>query len=93
MGVRPRRETQLQKKTLIAAEQDRPDVARRRVQWTKYRNRIDPTRLVFIDDRLQPSREILMSAARLLQCPGFHAVRSRKRRALRAHSMHDLASR
>ena len=50
MGVRPRREAQLQKKTLIAAEQDRPDVARRRVQWTKYRDRIDPTRLVFIDE-------------------------------------------
>ena len=50
MGVRPRREAQLQKKTLIAAEQDRPDVARRRAQWTKYRERIDPSRLVFIDE-------------------------------------------
>ncbi|TPI29152.1 IS630 family transposase [Mesorhizobium sp. B3-2-1] len=38
------------KKTLIAAEQDRPDVARRRAQWTKYRGRIDPARLVFIDE-------------------------------------------
>ncbi|WP_029085271.1 hypothetical protein, partial [Bradyrhizobium sp. th.b2] len=28
------------KKTLIAAEQDRPDVTRRRAQWTKYRDRI-----------------------------------------------------
>jgi hypothetical protein len=36
-------------RTLIATEQDRPDVARRRAQWTKYRDRIDPTRLVFID--------------------------------------------
>jgi putative transposase len=35
---------------LIAAEQDRPDVARRRAQWTKYRERIDPARLVFIDE-------------------------------------------
>ena len=50
MGVRPRREAQSQKKTLIAAEQDRPDVARRRAQWTKYRQRIDPSRLVFIDE-------------------------------------------
>jgi len=32
------------KKTLIAAEQNRPDVARRRAQWTKYRERIDPSR-------------------------------------------------
>ena len=38
------------KKTLIAGEQDRPDVARCRAQWTKYRDRIDPTRLVFIDE-------------------------------------------
>lgn len=50
MGVRPRREAELQKKTLIAAEQDRPDVARRRAQWAKYQPRIDPTRLVFIDE-------------------------------------------
>lgn len=50
MGLRPRRETQSQKKTLIAAEQDRPDVARRRAQWTRYRQRIDPSRLVFIDE-------------------------------------------
>jgi putative transposase len=50
VGVRPRREAQSQKKTLIAAEQDRPDVARRRAQWTKYQDRIDPSRLVFIDE-------------------------------------------
>jgi putative transposase len=35
---------------LIAAEQDRPDVVRRRAQWTKYRRRIDLSRLVFIDE-------------------------------------------
>jgi putative transposase len=50
VGVRPRREAQSQKKTLIASEQDRPDVARRRAQWTTYQNRIDPSRLVFIDE-------------------------------------------
>ena len=38
------------KKTLFAIEQDRPDVARRRVRWKKYQDRIDPTRLVFIDE-------------------------------------------
>jgi transposase len=27
-----------------------PDVARRRAQWTKYRDRIDPARLVFVDE-------------------------------------------
>jgi transposase len=35
---------------LFAVEQDRPDVARRRVRWKKYQGRIDPTRLVFIDE-------------------------------------------
>src|SRR5215203_3471081 len=38
------------KKSLHASEQDRPDVARRRVQWKKYQNRLDPARLVFIDE-------------------------------------------
>ena len=38
------------KKSLHAAEQDRPDVARRRAQWKKYQDRIDPKRLVFIDE-------------------------------------------
>ncbi len=34
----------------MAREQDRPDVSRRRVQWRKYQSRIDPARLVFIDE-------------------------------------------
>src|SRR4030081_3893758 len=38
------------KKSLHASEQDRPDVARRRAQWKKYQNRLDPARLVFIDE-------------------------------------------
>src|SRR5262245_62644210 len=38
------------KKTLFATEQDRPDVARRRAQWKKYQDRLDPARLVFIDE-------------------------------------------
>src|SRR3954466_3685260 len=38
------------KKTLFATEQDRPDVARRRAQWRKYQGRLDPSRLVFIDE-------------------------------------------
>jgi transposase len=32
------------KKTVLASEQDRPDVARRREQWKKYQTRIDPAR-------------------------------------------------
>ena len=38
------------KKTLIASERDRPDVARRRARWTAYQGRIDPCRFVFIDE-------------------------------------------
>jgi len=38
------------KKTLFATEQDRRDVARRRTQWKKYQGRLDPARLVFIDE-------------------------------------------
>ena len=50
MGIRTRRGAVAQKKTLIAAEQERPDVARRRAQWLQYQDRIDPARLVFIDE-------------------------------------------
>ena len=34
----------------MAAERDRPDVARRRAQWIKYQDRVAPERLVFIDE-------------------------------------------
>jgi len=34
----------------VAGERDRPDVARRRAQWIKYQGRIEPQRLVFIDE-------------------------------------------
>ena len=38
------------KKTVLTAEQIRPDIARRRRRWIHYRGRIDPHRLVFIDE-------------------------------------------
>src|SRR5689334_16106091 len=38
------------KKSLAASEQDRPDVARRRRWWRRYQGRLDPSRLVFIDE-------------------------------------------
>src|ERR1700756_4163955 len=38
------------KKTVLASEQDRPDVARRRAHWTAYQNRIELGRLVFLDE-------------------------------------------
>ena len=34
----------------MAREQDRPDISRRRAQWRNYQGRIDPERLVFIDE-------------------------------------------
>jgi putative transposase len=33
-----------------ASEQDRPDVARRRAQWARHQGRVDPQRLVFLDE-------------------------------------------
>ena len=38
------------KKSVVAGERSRPDIARRRAQWTKYQGRIDPERLVFLDE-------------------------------------------
>jgi transposase len=38
------------KKSVVAGERERPDVARRRAQWTRYQDRIEPERLVFIDE-------------------------------------------
>jgi hypothetical protein len=37
------------KKSVLASEQDRPDVARRRVRWKRYQGAVDPQHLVFID--------------------------------------------
>ncbi len=38
------------KKSLRAAERDRPDVARKRERWKRYQGRIDPNRLIFVDE-------------------------------------------
>jgi transposase len=46
----PCRETELSKKTLVASERDRPDIAHKRAQWKKYQGRIKPERLAFIDE-------------------------------------------
>jgi len=35
---------------VLPSEQDRPDIARRRARWKKYQGRLDPRRLVFIDE-------------------------------------------
>src|SRR3546814_905572 len=41
---------ELQKKSVLPAEQLRPKIARRRAQWRKYQGRLDPRHLVFIDE-------------------------------------------
>ena len=38
------------KKSLHASEQDRADIARRRARWKAHQGRLDPKRLVFIDE-------------------------------------------
>ena len=38
------------KTTAFACEQERPDVARKRAQWRTYQARVNPNRLVFIDE-------------------------------------------
>ena len=48
--VSSKRQASASKKTVFASEQDRPDVAYRREQWEKYQGRLDPARLVFIDE-------------------------------------------
>src|SRR5579871_2831618 len=58
------------KKTVVASERDRPDVARRRAQWTKRQNGIDPKRLVFIDEtwtktNMEPLRGWALKGKRL----------------------------
>ena len=45
-----KREHQTHKKSVLASEQNRPDVARRRWQWRQRQASIDPSRLVFIDE-------------------------------------------
>jgi transposase len=45
-----RREGLSFKKTVLASEQNRPDVARKRRRWKTRQGRIDPRRLVFIDE-------------------------------------------
>jgi hypothetical protein len=36
--------------SLHAAEQDRPDVAAKRAFWRRHQHKIDPRRLIFVDE-------------------------------------------
>ena len=56
---------------MVAGERDRPDVARRRAQWIKYQDRVDPARLVFIDEtwtrtNMAPLRGWALRGSRLI---------------------------
>jgi transposase len=63
---------------VVAGERERPDVARRRAQWIKYQDRIDPSRLVFIDEtwtktNMAPLRGWARRGSRLIaQVPHGH---------------------
>lgn len=46
----PGLEVVAKKKTLIASEQDRPDVVEQRAAWHASQEQIDPDRAVFIDE-------------------------------------------
>jgi transposase len=64
--------TRPSKKSVHASEQDRPDVARRRLRWRRYQDRIDPSRLVFIDEtwtktNMAPLRGWSRRGARLIE--------------------------
>lgn len=45
-----RKEGLTSKEGLRDAEQNRPDVARKRERWKRYQGRIEPARLVFVDE-------------------------------------------
>jgi hypothetical protein len=50
-------------KTLLAAEQDRPAIKAAREEWTTTRQphmRLEPHRLVFVDENLRPLRSCRM---------------------------------
>jgi hypothetical protein len=52
------------KKIRHASEQDRPDIARRRTRWKTHQGRLDPRRLVFIDETwAKTNRPAAMAAA------------------------------
>jgi len=40
---------------VLPSEQERADIARKRARWKSYQGRIDPKRLVFIDESVLQS--------------------------------------
>jgi transposase len=61
------------KKSVFPAEQNRPGVARHRARWKRYQGKIDPKRLVFIDEtwvktNMAPLRGWCARGKRLVAC-------------------------
>ena len=52
------------KKSVVAGERDRPDMARRRARWIKYQDHVDPARLVFIDETWSKTNMALLRGFR-----------------------------
>ena len=62
------------KKTALASEQDRPDVARKRERWKAHQGGVDIQRLVFIDEtwaktNMTPLRGWAAMKVMVFQCP------------------------
>ena len=79
------------KKVPVAAERERPDVARRRARWQRHQGRIDPRRLVFVDEtwaktNMAPLRGWAPKGVRL---PGRAPFRSEKTLTFVAALRHD----
>lgn len=72
------------RKTMLPAEQDRPDIARKRVHWKAHQHRIDVSRLIFIDETWIKTKH--GTAARL----GAKRAASRRICAFRSLENHDI---
>ena len=69
------------KKTAVAAERERPDVARRRSRWQRHQAAVDPRRLVFVDEtwaktNMAPLRGWAPKGARLPVTAPFRSART-----------------
>jgi hypothetical protein len=81
---------------MLASEQARPDVARKRARWKARQGSIDLTRLVFIDEtwaktNMAPLRGWGPRGQRLIGCaPSGHWIEGLPATGSRADPRHDL---
>jgi hypothetical protein len=87
------------KRTALASEQERPDIARRRERWKAHQGSIDLTRLVFIDEtwaktNMAPLRGWAARGQRLIgRAPFGHWIEGLPANGSRATPRHDLRRR